>query len=55
MVDKYFCGSCNAYRRNTKCEKCSKPTVTVGYSKPGKEETPQELLERWKKLYGGRY
>lgn len=47
--DEYFC-----YRLNTKCEKCGKPTVTVGYSAPGKKETSQELLARWKKLYGGR-
>lgn len=58
MADKYFCGSCNASRLKTKCEKCGKPTVTVGTPydpSTGKtrEETPQELLKRWKSLYGG--
>jgi hypothetical protein len=57
MADEYFCGLCNSYRQaNTdgkKCEKCGRPTVTVGYSKPGKKETPQELRDRWNKLYGG--
>lgn len=53
MSDKYFCGSCDAYRQSTKCEKCGKPTVTVG--KVGvREETYQELRERWRKLYGSR-
>lgn len=53
MSDKYFCGSCDAYRQNTKCEKCGKPTATVG--KVGdRAETYQELRERWKKLYGSR-
>jgi len=54
MAEEYFCGSCNSYRQNSKCEKCGKPTVTVAYSAPGKKETSQELLARWKKLYGGR-
>lgn len=54
MADEYFCGSCDAYRRNQKCEKCGKPTVTVG-RKGNRPENHQELRERWKKLYGGRY
>jgi hypothetical protein len=55
MADKYFCGFCDAYRQaNTnghKCEKCEKPTVTVGRV-GNREETYKEVRERWQKLYG---
>ena len=59
--DTYFCGNCNRYQRSSqgeKCVGCGRQTVTVGYvrSKDGKirQETPEELKMRWKKLYGGR-
>lgn len=54
--DTYFCGNCNRYQRASqgeKCVGCGKQTVTVGrVGVEKREETPDELKARWKKLYG---
>ena len=53
MSDIEFCGKCNRQQERSrdgeKCKVCGCPTVTwVSY------ETAEQVMEKWKKLWGAR-